>query len=406
MHLAFLSSFVFRKAVLVLMGCKLRLIPILRRLPRAAAALAVIFALKPALADTPPPSVVVTPVITANIAPSTSNIGHVIAIQSVNLVPRVTAFIDEVNVAQGATVKAGEVLFTLQPAQYQAALQTAQANLASAQAALEDANLAYERASRLTSTGFEAQSSLDSAIATRNEDQANVLAAQASLANAKLNLSYCTITAPIDGRIGAVALTKGNLVTTTTAALATINQLDPIRVVFSVASNSPILAAMQSNAGQKGAANPFTVHLDLPDGSQYQYAGKIAFLDNQVNSSTGTVNVYADFPNPQNLLLPGAYVNVDSAPAQAQEALLIPVAAVQTDQNSSFVLVVDPNNIVRQETITTGEQIGQNFVVKTGLAVNDKVIIDGIQKVKIGQPVTVTVQPPAPPSSQSADNGS
>jgi membrane fusion protein (multidrug efflux system) len=379
----------------------------MRRIPRAACLAVLTVLAAPALADQPP-SVVVTPVITANIAPSTSNIGHVIAIQSVKLVPRVAAFIDQVNVAQGAAVKAGDVLFTLQPAQYQAALQTAQANLASAQAALANANLVYERASRLNATGFEATSSLDSDIATRNEDQANVLSAQASLANAKLNLSYCTITAPINGRIGAVTLTKGNLVTTTSGALATINQLDPIRVVFSVSSNSPILAAMQSSAGQHNAANPFTVHLDLPDGSPYQYAGKIAFLDNQVDSTTGTVNVYADFPNPQNLLLPGAYVNVASAPEQPQEALLVPVAAVQTDQSSSYVLIVDANNIVRQQTITTGEQIGQNFVVKSGVAVNDRVIIDGIQKVKIGQPVSVTVQPAAPVQSadSAADNGS
>jgi membrane fusion protein (multidrug efflux system) len=341
------------------------------------------------------PSVVVTPVVTANIAPSTSNIGHVIAIQSVKVVPRVTAFIDAVNVKQGAAVKAGEVLFTLQQAQYQAALQTAQANLASAQSALENAQLVYVRAERLNSTGFESQSSLDQAQATRDEDRANVLSAQASVANAQLNLSYCRITAPIDGRIGTVALTKGNLVTTTTGALATINQLDPIRVVFSVSSNSPILNAMQSSAGQKGAASPFAVRLDLPDGSSYQYVGKIAFLDNQVDSSTGTVNVYADFANPQSLLLPGAYVNVATSPDQAQEALMVPVAAVQTDQNSSFVLVVDKSNTVRQQTITTGTQIGQNFIVKSGVAVNDRVIVDGIQKVKVGQAVSVTVQAPA-----------
>ncbi len=387
------------------MGCPLRSITNSRCLPRAACLAVWTVLAAPALAATPP-SVVVTPVVTANIAPSTSNIGHVIAIQSVKIIPRVTAFIDQVNVAQGAAVKAGEVLFTLQPAQYEAALQTAQANLASAQAALANANLVYERASRLNATGFEATSSLDSDIATRNEDQANVLSAEASLANAKLNLSYCTITAPIDGRIGAVALTKGNLVTPTTSALATINQLDPIRVVYAVSSNSPILAAMQSSAGQKNAANPFTVHLDLPDGSQYQYAGKIAFLDNQVDSTTGTVNIYADFPNPQSLLLPGAYVNVASAPQQPLEALLVPVAAVQTDQNSSYVLIVDPDNTVRQQTITTGEQIGQNVVVKSGVSVDDRVIIDGIQKVKIGQPVTVTVQPAAAVASQTADNGS
>jgi membrane fusion protein (multidrug efflux system) len=341
---------------------------------------------------TPAASVVVAPVVAQNIAPSTSNIGHVIAIQSVKIIPRVTAFIDDVNVQQGSKVKTGQVLFTLQTAQYQAALQTAQANLASAQAAEQNAELVYERGARLNSTGFEAQSSLDQAEATRNEDQANVLSATATVANAQLNLSYCTITAPIDGRIGAVSLTKGNLVTTTTGTLATINQLDPIRVVFSVSSNSPILAAVEGSGPAEDAGAKFNVSIDLPDGGHYPYTGKIAFLDNQVNSSTGTVNVYADFQNPKSLLLPGAYVSVLTSPAQAQEALMVPVAAVQTDQNSEFVLLVGQDNKVVEQKITLGPQIGQNFVAQSGLKLGDKVIVDGIQKVKIGDVVTATVE--------------
>ena len=345
----------------------------------------------PAYAALPPPSVLVTPVTAQNIAPSFSNIGHVMAIQSVKIVPRVTALINEVDFKQGSTVKTGQVLFTLQPEQYQAALQTAQANLDAARAALENAELAYQRARHLNATGFEAQSNLDAALATRNEDQANVLSAQASLADAALNLSYCSITAPIDGRIGAVTLTKGNLVTTSTGTLATINQLDPIRVVFSVSSNSPILAAAQSSPPK----SPFVISLDLPNGKPYPEKGKIAFLDNQVDTNTGTVNVYADFPNPNGLLLPGAYVNVDTAPAQAREALLVPVSAVQTDQTSQFVLIVRPDNKVVQQTVTLGDQIGQNYVVKSGVNLGDRVIVDGIQKVKVGQTVSPSVAPDA-----------
>jgi len=338
-----------------------------------------------------PPIVTVTPVTQQNVAPSFTNIGHVIAIQSVKVVPRVTAFIDEVNVKQGSDVKAGQVLFTLQKDQYEAALQTAQAGLASAQAAVINANLAYERAARLNATGFEAESNLDSALATRNEDQANVLSAQANVANAQLNLSYCTIAAPIDGRVGAVTLTKGNLVTTTTGTLITINQLDPIRVEFSVSADSPILAAAQG-----AQRTSFALTLDLPDGKPYQPKGHIAFLDNQVNSSTGTVNVYADFPNPQAQLLPGAYVNVVTAPAKPQEAMIVPVVAVQTDQNSSFVLVVGPDDKVVQSTVTLGQQLGQSYIVKSGVKVGDRVIVDGIQKVKVGQVVSVQVAPAAP----------
>jgi membrane fusion protein, multidrug efflux system len=330
---------------------------------------------------------------TANVAPSFSNIGHVIAIQSVKIVPRVTAFIDAENVKQGSTVKAGQVLFTLQTAQYEAALQTAQANLAAAKAAEENAQLVYARALALSRTSVEPQSVVDQALATRSEDQANVLSAEANVATAQLNLSYCTITAPIDGRIGAVTLTKGNLVTPNTGALVTINQLDPIRVVFSVNSDSPILESTQTAAADPPP--PFTIGLALPSGKKYPYTGKIAFFDNQVDSQTGTVNVYADFPNPNNLLLPGAYVSVETTPATPEEALMVPVAAVQTDQNADFVLVVDPDNKVRQQTVTLGPQIAQNFIVKHGLDSGERVIVDGIQKVKVGDEVNPTVQAPA-----------
>jgi membrane fusion protein (multidrug efflux system) len=346
----------------------------------------------------PAPSVVVTPVTEQNIAPSFGNIGHVMAIQSVKIVARVNAFINDVNFKQGSVVKTGQVLFTLQPEQFQAALQTAQATLAAAQAALQNAELVYERAQHLNTTGFEAQSDLDAALASRNEDQANVLSAQASLANAALNLSYCTIIAPIDGRIGVVALTKGNLVTTTTGTLATINQLDPIRVVFSVSADSPILAAERESVGSQ-----FAISLDLPGGQPYPFKGKIVFLDNQVNSSTGTVNVYADFPNPNGDLLPGAYVNVDTAPAQAREALLVPVTAVQTDQNSQYVLIVGPDHKVVQKAVTLGEQIAQNFVVESGVSLGEQVIVDGIQKVKVGQTVASTTAPASTAAPVSSD---
>lgn len=345
----------------------------------------------PALSQTTgfaPPSVGVIAVTTQNISSSLQNIGHVIAIQSVKVLPRVTAFINAVNFPQGSNVKAGQVLFTLQPEQYRAALQSAQAQLASAQAAVANAELVYQRALHLSVTGFSPPSNVDQDLAQRNEDQANVLAGQAAVANAELNLSYCIIKAPIDGRIGMAALTKGNLVTPSTGTLATINQLDPIRVEFSVASDSPILTAAQ----QDPDLSKFDVSLDLPDGSLYPIKGHIAFLDNQVDTSTGTVNVYADFANPDRLLLPGAYVNVETAPAQAVTAVMVPVAAVQTDASGDFVLVLGAGNKVVQTGVRLGDQIAQFFEVKSGLAAGQQVIIDGIQKVKNGEAVSPTVE--------------
>ncbi len=381
------------------------LIPDRWLVPGLVAALAACLGAAPgAFAASPPPSVVVTPVIEHDVSTTFSNIGHVVAIQSVKLVPRVTAFIDQVTVKQGSDVKAGQVLFQLQKAQYQAALQTAEANLASAQAAVANADVTYQRALHLNNSGFSPTSTLDQDLATRNEDQANVLSATAAIAVAQLNLSYCTINAPINGRIGAVTLTKGNLVTPSTGALATINQIDPIRVVFSVSTDSPILYPTHATDGKQSSAAPgFKVSLDLPNGKPYDHTGTIAFFDNQVDTQTGTVNVYADFPNPQSLLLPGAYVSVITRPATPKEEMLVPVAAVQTDQNSSFVLVVGSDKKVTQQTVTLGEQIAQDYVVKSGLKVGQDVIVDGIQKVKVGVTVSVTYAPNQPDSGLSAD---
>lgn len=352
----------------------------------------------------PPPAVEVATVQRRDVAPSHTFIGRVTAIQSVQIVPRVTAFIEQVPVKQGSDVKAGHVIYELQTSQYQAALQSAQAQLASAQAALRNDEVAYERAARLTTHGFEAQSNLDAARAARDQAEAQVLSAQANLAQAALNLSYCTIRSPIDGRIGAVSLTKGNLVTPSTPPMATINQLDPIRVVFSVAAADIISAERKTGRPTGEIVKGLVVNLQLPDGSTYKQSGKIAFLGNQVDQQTGTVPVYADFANPQDLLLPGAFVTVLVRPARPEERVLVPVAAVQTDQNGNYVLTVGAGNKVAEQPIATGEQIAQNFIVTKGLTAGERVIVEGVQKVRPGEvvnPITAP-SPPQPDNSQAA----
>lgn len=347
-----------------------------------------------ARAAPPLPAVTVTPVALQDVAPVYSFIGHVAAIQSVEIVPRVTAFIDSVPVSEGSDVKAGEVLFRLQQTQYQAALDAAKAQLASAQAAVKQSSIAYERAAKLNKQGFEAQANLDKAIATRDQDQASVLAARAAVVQAALNLSYCTITSPIDGRIGAVTLTKGNLVTPSTKALATVNQLDPIRVVFSVSDQVVVGVERKSGATPQQIAATLAVNLRLPDGSMYNHPGKIVFQGNEVDPATGTVSVYADFPNPKRLLLPGAYVNVELHSATPEERPLVPAEALQTNQHGSFVLIVGPDDKVKQQPVTLGRQIAQNFIVDKGLSGGERVIIAGVQKVKPGEKVAPVVAPP------------
>lgn len=347
--------------------------------------------------EPPLPAVTTAEVAVKNVAPVQSYIGHVTAIQSVTIVPRVTAFIDSVPVRQGSDVKAGQVLFELQKAQYQATLQSARAELTSARAALRNADLAYQRATRLSKQGFEAQSNLDRATASFEQDQAAVLSAEANLTQAGLNLGYCTITSPIAGRIGAVTMTKGNLVTPNTPALATVNQLDPIRVVFSIPYRSIVQAEQKSGASERAIASSLAVRLMLPDGSEYDKPGRIAFEDNQVDTATGTVSVYADFPNPEGLLLPGAYVTVELHRAEPEERALVPVEAVQTDVKGTFVLLVGPDHKVKQQPVTLGAQIAQNFIVEKGLSGGESVIVAGVQKVRPGEMVDPVSAPAAAP---------
>lgn len=341
----------------------------------------------------PPPAVLVAPIELRNVAPAYDFIGRVTAIQSVQIVPRITAFIEAEPAAQGAEVKAGEVLFQLQKPQYQAALQSAQAQLDSANAALRNAQVAYTRSAQLNKQGFEAQANLDQATATRDQDQANVLGAQAGVAQAGLNLSYATIVSPIDGRIGAISLTKGNLVTPSTPALATVNQMDPIRVVFSVSDR--VLVGVEQSTGSNAAqiAAGLVVGLKLPDGSTYKQTGKISFLDNQVDPQTGTVSVYADFPNPDRLLLPGSFVSVDVRSAKPEEHPMVPVAAVQTDQGGGYVLTVGTDGTVHQQSVVLGRQIAQDFIVSRGLSGGERVIVEGIQKVRPGEKVSARTAP-------------
>lgn len=351
----------------------------------------------------PRPAVTVAPVITKNVAPAQRFIGHIIAIQAVKIVPRVTAFIDNVPVKQGSNVKAGQVIYELQKAQYEAAVESAQAQLASATAAQWQAQLAYGRAARLSKQGFEAQANLDQALATLDEDKANVQAAQANQDQAQLNLSYCTIASPIAGRIGAITLTKGNLVTPSTPALATVNQLDPIRVVFSVSDRILVTAERKAGVSGNQIGAGVAVNLELPDGSAYSQTGKVAFISNQVDTQTGTVGVYADFANPDGLLLPGGYVTIEARRAKPEERPLVPIAAVQTQQSGSYVLVVSADDMVTQRPVTLGRQIAQDYIVEKGLSGGERVITAGVQKVHPGETVNPTPAPAAPQTGAAGD---
>jgi membrane fusion protein (multidrug efflux system) len=359
-------------------------------------------------ADAPAASVTVEPIQVRNVAPASTYIGRVQAIQSVAIVARVQAFVDKIDFQEGAMVKAGQLLFELQKAPYQAAVEAAQAGLQRAEATLRNAQLIYERDSRLGRGAVVSQSQIDADLATRDADNADVLSARANLETAAINLSYTSITSPIDGRIGKAAYTVGNLVGASASAgpLATVVQVDPIRVIFSVADRDIVSALQRTHQTSAKIASTLSLDLQLPDGQRYPQHGEIEFIDNAVDPATGTVSVWGRFANPEGLLIPGGFVSVDVQRATPEERPLVPVQAVQDDKAGHFVLLVGPDNKVSQRTISIDRQIGQDWIVTAGLKGGENVIIEGLQKVQPGQVVSPVQAQTQNEQTGSSPNGS
>ncbi len=352
-------------------------------------------------AAAPPPAVTVAPVAVQSVSPVHTYIGYVQAIQSVAIMARVSAFIDKVAFTEGSMVKAGQVLYELQKPPYEAALESAQAKLQGAQATLRNAELNVQRDAHLITGTVVSRQQLDTDTATRDADAASVLSDRADVETAAINLSYCTITSPIDGQIGKTAYTRGNLVSASSSALATVVQLNPIRVEFAVADGDILNALARSHKSQAALQNEVVVHLKLANGQTYPEVGHIEFLNNQVDTTTGTVTVWARYANPDNLLVPGAFATVEVEPAKPDRKPVVPVQAVQQDKSGQFVLVVGADNKVVSRPIATGAQIGQDFVVNSGLTGGENVIVEGQQKVHPGEVVNAARQSAqsGPPSS-------
>lgn len=277
----------------------------------------------------PPPAVVVAPVENRDVAPSWEFIGRVQAIQAVDVVARVQGFLEQTEFKEGSDVKAGQLLFVVEPGPYRAALEAAQAQLAKAQATLHEADLNLARLKDLRARQVEPQANVDQAQAQRDSAAADAQAAQAQVDTAQINLGYTNIKSPIDGRIGRANVTKGNVVGPTTGPLAHIDQLDPIRVVFSV-DDRTMTNVRQQNQGVplEQLSARYVPTLRLGNGQMYPGQGKIDFVDNQVDPNTGTVAVWASFANPQGLLLPNQFATVVIHPDQKEERPVVPVAAV------------------------------------------------------------------------------
>ncbi|MCF7990398.1 MAG: efflux RND transporter periplasmic adaptor subunit [Thiohalocapsa sp.] len=365
----------------------------------------------------PPPAVTVAAVARKPVDRSERFIGNIKAIQSVDLKARVEGFLEQVAFEQGSMVASGDLLYRIEQAPYKADLDSAEGQLAAAkaqsaaaQATLLDKQADFERQSKLLEKGDTSQTAFDQAKAQRDEAQANVeqaaaaeQQAQAAIDNAKINLGYTTIASPIDGRIGATNYTQGNLVDPGSGTLATVVQMDPIRAVFSIPSANYVNIMSRVGAEDRDALREqFALRLILPSGKDYNQKGRIAFVDNRVDTGTGTVAVYADFANPDHILLPGQFVTAVVGMTDQAMLPVVPAAAVQRTRDGAQVYVVGAGNRVEVRKIETGSQVGSDYAVTSGLQEGEMVVVAGIQKIKPGVVVDPTPVDPKPAGTRAA----
>ncbi len=306
--------------------------------------------------------------------------------------PQVSGILQKRHFTEGQQVTAGELLYQIDPAPYQAALATAEANLSRAQAAATNAEQRLKRLQGLIASQVVSQQDVDDARATVQQAEAEVQAAAAQRQAARINLDYTRITAPIAGQIGRSMVTEGALLTANQGeVLATIRQLDPIYVDLTQSSSELLQLRRQLTGTQQQAVS---VKLALEDGSQYPAAGELQFSEASVDPSTGMVTLRAVFPNPDRLLLPGMFVRASLAQAEQSNVVLVPQAAVQRlPKGATQVLVVNNEQQVEARQITLGRSYQQYWVVQDGLAAGERVIVAGLQKVRPGAQVNaVAVQ--------------
>ena len=343
----------------------------------------------------PAPSVVVTAVVRKDVTPSRSFVGRVEAIDEVQLRARVDGFLEDRAFTEGGDVKAGDLLFVIERAPYQAEVDGRKADLVSAEATLKNATLNADRARKLIKRGNISQARVDEAVAEETRGSASVLQAKATLRQAELNLGYTEIFAPIDGRIGRATYSVGSLVGPSSTPLATIVGLDPIYVQFSISDRDLLDARRQGLAARAAMLTP---HLILGDGTRYEHDGRLAFVDNKVDQRTDTVLVRTAFPNPDALLLPDQFVNLVIERTEPIVALVVPQAAIQEDQSGRFVLVLDADSKVQVRRVRMGAREGTDWIVEEGVEEGEQVVVEGLQKVRPGIAVNPVIHDPSPVS--------
>lgn len=335
------------------------------------------------------PQVTVFVVKSAPLAVTTELPGRTDAFRVAEVRPQVSGIILRRNFVEGSDVKAGDSLYQIDPASYQAVYDSAKGELVKAEAAANIAHLTVKRYVPLVGTQYVSRQEYDQAVANARQADASVTAAQAGVETARINLAYTKVSSPINGRIGKSSVTEGALVTNGQAsALATVQQLDPIYVDVTQSSND--FMQLKQSSLQKGDGTS-SVQLLMENGQPYAEKGTLQFSDVTVDESTGSITLRAVFPNPKHMLLPGMFVRARIDEGVQPNAILVPQQGVtRTPRGDATVLVVNAKEQVETRSVVAPQAIGDRWLITNGLKEGDRVIISGLQKVHPGATVVAT----------------
>lgn len=359
-------------------------------------------------APAPAPAVGVVPVVRKPITQSSEYVGRIQAKDRVNIVARVAAFLDQRFFTEGAEVRNGDPLYRLEQGPFDADVQAKQAAIAQFKAQLQNANVTLGRAKALLTTPAGQQSAVDLALANQQSLEAQMRGAEAQLAVSQINLAYTEIHAPIDGKIGRSTVTPGNYVSPNSGVLATIVSQDPMYVVFPVSTRAVL--GLRQRYAEKGGFAAALIKVRLPDGRLYGPTGTLDFVDNTIGANTDTMTLRATIANPvlpsadslgtARELVDGELVTVVLEDAAPVEALAVPRAAVLSDQEGDYVFVVDGENKAQRRRVQLGQSSPAVAAVMSGLSEGENVVVEGLQRVRAGQPVAPgPVSQPALPAS-------
>ena len=378
--------------------------PVLSVLPGLMMLAALLCGCDPKKPPAPPaPLVTVATPLRMNVIDWDDYVGQFVAVDSVDVRPRVSGYLVSIGFKDGDYVKQGQRLFTIDPRPYQAALDQAKGQVARAEATLVNAKAQAARGQTLLTARAISQQAYDALVAAEGQAAADLVSAQATVRAAALNLTFTNVIAPISGQVSDRRVSPGNLVTADTTVLTNIVNLDPIRFAFT-GSEALYLKYQRANAAgtrtsSRFRANP--VEIRLQDEPTYRWKGHMDFVDNAVDTGSGTIRGRAVVPNPDHFLTPGMFGHMRLLGSGSYPALLIPDRAVVTDQERQVVYVIDTRNVAHMKSIEPGPLVNGLRVVRAGLGPDDRVVIDGVQRAQGGKPVKPLmgrIQPePTPP---------